>query len=144
MPGPIDQPVYIVDQDGVVRDSLKVLLESHGFRVCDFADGGAFLRAARRTGGGCLVVGCNRNIADGLDLTDALRKLGWDIPVIFIVGGGGPATRALVRAAGAFAYLERPAQEAVLIQSVRDALAQDPDELAPSRGAAPVEAASHG
>jgi FixJ family two-component response regulator len=136
-----DQPVYLVDQDEVVRDSLKVLLESHGFIVCDFADASAFLRSGRHAGGGCLVLGCNRNIVVGLELTDALKRLGSAMPVIFVVGGGGPAARAMVQAAGAFAYLERPAQEATLIKIVREALARSAVDA--RRDVAPASAA-HG
>jgi FixJ family two-component response regulator len=73
--------------------------------------------------GGCLVLGFNRNIADGLDLVQTVRKLDRNLPAIFIVGGGGPLTRASVYAAGGFAYLERPIQEAALIRAVNDALA---------------------
>lgn len=137
---PSNQPVYLVDQDEIVRDSLKVLLESHGFVVRDFADAGAFLRTEHPPSGGCLVLGCNRNIVDGLELIDAVRKLGWDLPAVFIVGGGGSATKVMIQAAGAFAYLERPVHEAALVKSIREALARGRGAPAGARRAAPAGA----
>jgi FixJ family two-component response regulator len=45
------------------------------------------------------------------------------LPVIFFVGGGDKSQKLTVLEAGAFAYLERPAEEAALIQVIKAALA---------------------
>lgn len=42
-----DQLVYLIDADEVVRDSLKVLFESHGLDVQDFGTASDFLRWTR-------------------------------------------------------------------------------------------------
>lgn len=130
-----DPLIFLVDEDDVVRDSLKILLESHGLPVRDFRSARAFLTAAKSpvkapaksaTGfgsGACLVLGCNRLIVDGLDLLAALRRRDFDLPVIFFVGGGDKSQKLTVLEAGAFAYLERPAEEAALIQVIKAALA---------------------
>ena len=125
MPIVHSRPIYLVDPDNIVRDSLRVLLQSHGYLVLDFETGAEFVKVAKPTGGGCLVLGFNRNVVDGLDLIEALRKLKWNFPVIFIVGGGNAATRSAVTAAGAFAYLERPIREAALISAIEEALSRD-------------------
>jgi FixJ family two-component response regulator len=126
-----DQRVFLIDQDEVVRDSLKVLLESHGAAVEDFGSAAEF--AARRPAPqGCLVLGLNRLIVDGLDILTALRRRGQDLPVIFIVGGGDSLTKATALAAGAFAYLERPVTETVLLRTVRAALAHAAAPVSPA------------
>ncbi len=130
MPSVHSRTIYLVDQDSIVRDSLRVLLESHGFQVLDFETAAEFISVAKPTDGGCLVLGFNRNVVDGLDLIEALRKLKWNFPVIFIVGGGNSATRSAVTAAGAFAYLERPIREAALISTIEDALSCDARPMA--------------
>ena len=44
--GQMDQDVFIVDDDGAVRDALRLVFEMEGFRVQAFPDGASFLAAA--------------------------------------------------------------------------------------------------
>ena len=117
-----DQQIFLIDEDDIVRDSLKVLLESHGMQVRDFRSAAEFLSQPAISRGGCLVLGHNRQIVDGLKLMEALRRRSSLLPVIFIVGGGDATTKATAIAANAFAYLERPIEEIALIHTIRAAL----------------------
>jgi len=119
---PAHQQIFLIDPDDVVRDSLKVLLESHGMPVQDFRSGDDFLAKTKALHAGCLILGFNRLIVDGLELVATLRRRGLGLPVIFIVGGGGASTKAAALAAGASAYLERPIEETALIRAVEAAL----------------------
>jgi two-component system, LuxR family, response regulator FixJ len=139
---PNDQQIFLIDADDVVRDSLKVLLESHGLPVHEFRSAEEFLADMGAPGSGCLVLSYNRAIANGLELAATLRRRGVATPVIFIVGGGNATTKAAALAAGAFAYIERPVEETALIRAVTAALARkgggraataDPATLAPAR-----------
>src|SRR5262245_1389981 len=85
---PNDQQIFLIDADEVVRDSLKVLLESHGMPVQDFRSANEFMAETGAARTGCLVLGYNRAIADGLELAAGLWRRGVTMPVIFIVGGG--------------------------------------------------------
>jgi FixJ family two-component response regulator len=118
------QQIFLVDSDDVVRDSLKVLLESHGLQVKDFRNAAEFLAQPGMARGGCLVLGHNGRIVDGLNLMDALGRRSSPLPVIFVVGGGDAATKAAAFGAGAFAYLERPIEEIGLIRTISAALAR--------------------
>jgi FixJ family two-component response regulator len=73
---------------------------------------------------GCLVLGYNRAIAEGLEIVATLRRRGVTMPVIFSVGGGNAVTKAAALAAGAYAYIERPVEETALIRVVGAALAR--------------------
>jgi FixJ family two-component response regulator len=119
-----DTVIFLIDEDDVVRDSLKVLIESHGMRVQDFHSAAEFLRKAELERGACLVLGFNRLIMDGLELVSTLRRRGARLPVIFTVGGGDAAKKGAVLAAGASAYLERPVEENALIRAIKAALAR--------------------
>ena len=119
-----DQQIFLIDEDDVVRDSLKVLLESHGMPVRDFRNAAEFMSEGSISRAGCLVLGYNRAIADGLGLVATLWRRGATMPVIFIVGGGDATTRAAALAAGAFAYIERPVEETALIRAVSAALSR--------------------
>lgn len=131
-----DQQIFLIDEDEIVRDSMKILLESHGNHVQDFRSTAVFMENIEDVRGGCLVVSCNRAIAGGVDLVETLHRRGINLPAIFVVGGGNATTRALAQAAGAFAYLERPIEEAALIRSVRSALSRSASERPPA--AAPI------
>ena len=135
----LDQRVFLIDEDEVVRDSLKVLLESHGAPIQDFRNAAEFLAHTKGGTGGCLVLGHNRLIVDGLELIALLRRRGITLPVIFIVGGGNASTRAAALAAGAFAYLERPIEEAALIRTVRAALVRQNGCRSPGAESQPAE-----
>lgn len=124
MPASNDQQVFLIDEDDVVRDSLKVLLESHGMPVRDYRSAAEFMAEAGPARAGCLVLGHNRAIAKGLELVATLWRHGITMPVIFIVGGGDAMTRSAALAAGAFAYIERPVEETALIRAVSAALAR--------------------
>ena len=136
MPAPNDQQIYLIDEDDVVRDSLKVLLESHGIPVRDFRNAAEFMSEAGAARAGCLVLGYHRAIADGLDIVATLWRRGMTMPVIFIVGGGDAMTRAAALAAGAFAYIERPVEETALIRAVSAALSRKSGRGAPADSAA--------
>lgn len=128
---PSDQLIFLIDEDEVVRDSLKVLLESHGSQVRDFRSAAEFMAKEGVGRSGCLVLGYNRLIVDGLELIATLRRRGGSLPVIFIVGGGDAMTKAAALAAGAFAYLERPIEEMALIRAIRAALTSQDGRNAP-------------
>ena len=122
MLAPNDQQIFLIDEDDVVRDSLKVLLESHGMPDRDFRNAAEIMSDAGSARAGCLVLGYNRVIASGLELVAALWQRGITMPVIFVVGGGDATTRTAALAAGAFAYIERPVEETALIRAVSAAL----------------------
>lgn len=132
MLAPNDQQIFLIDGDDVVRDSLKVLLESHGMPVRDFRNAAEFMSEGSVPRAGCLVLGYNRAIADGLELVATLWRRGATMPVIFIVGGGDATTRAAALAAGAFAYIERPVEETALIRAVTAALARKNGRTTPA------------
>jgi two-component system response regulator FixJ len=115
------KPIYLVEPDDVVRDSLKVLLESNGFAVEAFATA-VSLRGRGIGRAGCLVLGFDHHGKGGLDLIGACDDSGSRLPVVFVVGRSDPAARAAAIHAGAFAYLERPVKESLLVYTIRGAL----------------------
>jgi len=121
---PDDRQICLIDEDDIVRDSLKVLLESHGMPVRDFRSIAEFLAEVEMLRAGCLVLGFNRAITSGLELVATLRRRGIAMPVIFTVGGGDAITRAAALAVGAHAYVERPVEESALVRAVSTALAR--------------------
>src|SRR5262247_2899920 len=107
------QAIYLVDDDDAVRDSLKLLLESHGREVRDFDGVAAFLGAYEKGTGACLILDLHLPIIGGLDLIKIMEHQKMALPVIFITGRGDAEIRARALEAGAVAFLEKPVSETV-------------------------------
>lgn len=115
--------VIIIEDDEAVRESLKLLLESHGLRVKDFASCEAFTRDGQPLGPSCLIVDQNMPGMTGIDLIEELCRTGEIFPAILVTGRGDNALRARAQAAGVLAYLEKPVVETRLLPLIRQALA---------------------
>lgn len=123
MPGANRQLVYVVDEDEIVRDSLKALIESHGYGVRDFATDEKFLLTVDPSAKGCIVLGFSRCSADAVSSLRKLRKYRSSLPIIFVVGPSGASSKGTIVADGAFAQFERPIRETVLIRAIQRAVA---------------------
>jgi two-component system response regulator FixJ len=117
-----EETVVLVDDDDAVRDSLKLLLESHGMAVLDFDGAATFLAGYRNGQGGCLILDLHLPILGGLDLIRMMEQRNIALPVIFITGRSDPGVKARALEAGAVAFLEKPVEEAVLMNAIRMAL----------------------
>lgn len=114
-------PVYIVDDDEAVRDSMRLLLESSGFIARDFASADLFLRADSNDMG-CLLLDLHMPGISGLELLRLIRARGVRRPVIVISGRRDPVQDADVWAAGATALLSKPFDDQQLLAMVLQAL----------------------
>lgn len=110
--------VCIVDDDAAVRDSMRVLLESHGLGVRDYASARAFLSDGMNGNAGCLLLDLHMPDMNGLELLETLRGLKVDTAAIVITGRSDSALRARAQRAGALTLLDKPVDEDELMQSI--------------------------
>src|SRR5579872_757790 len=87
-------PVFVVDDDASVRDSLSVLLDALGFEVFAYRSGSQLLADDRRRCAGFLIVDQHMPEMDGTEMLSALRDEGIDAPAILITGCLDPAISA--------------------------------------------------
>ena len=120
MTGP-QPPVCIVDDDEAVRDSIRLLLESSGFRAREFSSADLFLQADTADTG-CLLLDLHMPGISGVELLRLLRSRGMRRPVIVVSGRRDPVQDAEVWAAGASALLSKPFDDQQLLDLVADAL----------------------
>jgi|GEM_PF-6252570 len=81
------KPIYVVERDAAVRDSLDIVLRSKGFEVSTFEKGNSFLNAVDRQSQGGLLL--DMKLAD-LKPEDILRELtGAAVQISTIVMGDG-------------------------------------------------------
>ena len=121
----VEQTVFVVDDDQVVRHSLCRLLASVRLPVEDFASARAFLDAYQDDRPGCLVTDARMPGLDGLELLQIVASRQLPVPVIMITGHGDVAMAVRAMRAGAFDFLEKPYNGQVLLERVREAFRQD-------------------
>jgi FixJ family two-component response regulator len=114
--------VFVVDDDVVVRESLKSLLQASGWRAEACASAQAFLARPRPLVPSCLVLDVFLPDFSGLDLQKRVAVDRPDMPVIFITGCGDVSTSVQAMKAGASEFLTKPVSNDVLVDAIRQAL----------------------
>jgi two-component system response regulator FixJ len=115
--------VHVVDDDASVRDSLSMLLESAGFAVRSYDSAVAFLHAASDRTAGCVLTDVQMPELNGLELQRRMGELGIRLPVIVMTGHGDVPIAVEALKAGALDFLEKPFEEAHLLEAVTSAIA---------------------
>jgi len=125
--------VYIVDDDEVVRASLRMLIETEGLTVVDFDRADAFLAACDENSRGCLISDIHMPGLSGLELQSALEERGIRLPVIMITGQADVPAAVQSLKAGAIDFIEKPFDPQALLDQVARALALDAERHAVRR-----------
>lgn len=120
-----DGTVFLVDDDASVRDALALLLSLQGVRTQTFADGESFLAAYRAEDVGCVLTDLRMPGMSGLELQAALRVRDAGLPVVVLTAHGDVATARAALKGGAFDFLEKPVEDAVLLEVLNKALQAD-------------------
>ena len=114
--------VFVIDDDPDMRDSLKTLLETSGYPVSVHESAVAFLASDGPAGRGCVLSDVRMPEMDGLELHRQLRARGSNLPVIFMTGHADVPLAVSAMKAGAIDFLEKPFDDAALVNSVNRAL----------------------
>jgi FixJ family two-component response regulator len=119
-----DHVVFIVDDDGRVREALCELLESHGMRAFTFGTAREYIDARKPDLPACLVLDVELPDINGLDLQGQISD-GNHPPIVFITGHGDipSSVRAIKR--GAVDFLAKPFSDTDLLDAIGSALARD-------------------
>lgn len=118
-----EQPlVYVVDDDDVVRDSLRALLEVRGYSVQDFDSGDRFFAEAPDLSRCCMIVDIHMPGMTGLDLVGALRARGEAVPAILITGRRDGQIDAQAAALSGVVLLDKPIAHTRLFAAIEEML----------------------
>lgn len=129
--GPADAPgrptVFVVDDDGNVREAIRAMLEADGRTVEAYSSCEAFLDAYRPGREACLLVDAYLPGMGGLELLRRLHGAGHQLPAIVITGQSDVPIAVRAMKAGASDFIEKPIGRDELLASIDRALEQSRD-----------------
>lgn len=110
--------VYVVDDDEAVRDSLQWLLEGQDYRVRCFESAEAFISRYDPREVACLIADIRMSGMSGMELQDRLIERHSPLPIVFITGHGDVPMAVTSMKKGALDFIQKPFNEAQLLQLV--------------------------
>lgn len=117
--------VHLVDDDASFLKAIARLLAAHGFQVRTFNSATDLLAQIGAAARGCVVADLHMPSLSGLELHEALIRLGVTLPVIILTGQADMAWSSRVRQQGAQQVLEKLAPKEELLDAVMQALERD-------------------
>ena len=120
-----DATVFVIDDDASVRDSINLILSLKGMRTQLFPSAEDFLEAYRPEWRGCILTDLQMPRMSGLDLQQALRERGILLPVVVLTAHGDVPTTRVAMKGGAFDFLEKPINDEVLLDVLKNAIRED-------------------
>lgn len=117
-----ETPIFVVDDDAAVRESLKALLETEGLSVETYGSGQEFLDAYDPSRRGCLLLDVRMPDMTGLELQQKLAARPHKLSIIIITGHGDVPMAVNAMKAGAVDFIEKPYSDETILGSVNNAL----------------------
>ena len=125
-----ESTVFVVDDDQAMRNSLKWLIESVGMKVETYGSADEFIRNYYPGRAGCLLLDVRMPGMSGLELQEHFIDHQIRIPIIIITGHGDVPMAVRAMKAGAVDFIEKPFNDELLLESIRNALVIDVDRRA--------------
>ncbi|KAA0875648.1 response regulator transcription factor [Nitrincola tapanii] len=125
-PSPV---IWVLDDEPIVRQSLRWLLESIDLQVRDFARAQTFLEALEDENPACVLLDIRMPDMSGLEVQQLLQTRMPHLPVIFMTGHGDIAMAVRAMRAGAWNFFEKPFRDQELLESVQGALRWQEEQL---------------
>jgi FixJ family two-component response regulator len=118
--------ISVVDDDESTRRSTVLLINSFGFQAAGFESAEKLLQSGQLGETVCLIIDVRMPGMNGLQLQSHLAAAGYKIPIIFITAYDDRESRRRAMQAGAVAFLAKPFNDKLLLQTLRSAL---PEQL---------------
>jgi FixJ family two-component response regulator len=114
--------IAIVDDDELARDGMRELVESLGYAAATFTSAERFLQSAVIAQVTCLITDLQMPGQSGLELQEALRSRGYQMPVILVTGYPNEKDRTRALNNGAIGFLSKPFDDSWLMECLTDAM----------------------
>jgi two-component system response regulator FixJ len=116
-----DKLVHVIDDDDSVRRSAAFMLKHSGYRVESWVSGVEFLKNAKNTERGCVLLDVRMPEMDGLEVQQEMAKRGIDMPVVILTGHGDVGVAVQAMRAGAVNFIEKPYEKEALLGAIEEA-----------------------
>jgi FixJ family two-component response regulator len=117
--------VFVIDDDASVREALKDLLRSAGFRVKVLNSASEFLQSKLPDIASCLIFDIGLPRSSGVDVHADLAAAGIHIPIIVITSHGDIPMSVRAMKAGAIDFLTKPFRDEDILNAVATAIERD-------------------
>jgi len=114
--------VYVVDDDELIRSSVRRLLATARLATEQFGSGAEFLAHVELAGPCCLILDFHMPGMNGLEVQSALKQRNVEIPIVFLTGSSDIPVAVTAMKQGAVDFVEKPFDNAVLLERVQHAL----------------------
>jgi FixJ family two-component response regulator len=115
--------VLVVDDDPSVLSSLKRLISAFGFVVKTFDRPSDLLVSSTPGSNACMLVDIDLPEMNGIEMCEALKGSGRNLPAILITGRTDARTRSMAAQSDAVAVLFKPFDEEPLLDAIAAAIA---------------------
>jgi two-component system, LuxR family, response regulator FixJ len=117
-----DSTIFVVDDDPSIRDALGLLISLKGLHAAVYSSAEDFLAVYDPSWRGCLLTDLSMPGMSGLDLQATLRERSITLPVVVLTAHGDVSTTRTALKNGAVDFLEKPVDDEVLIDVLRNAV----------------------
>lgn len=119
-----DSPILLVEDDPLLRDALRLLLEDAGYRVREAGSAAEALEFATATPPALILLDLGLPDRPGLDVARILRdqETTRGVPIIALTGRVGAGERRACLAAGCASFLAKPVEPRELLRRVPEFL----------------------
>jgi two-component system, NtrC family, nitrogen regulation response regulator NtrX len=116
--------ILVVDDEGAIRDSLRMILEYEDYQFVGAATGQEGIAAVQRERPDLVLLDIKMPGMDGLEVLRKLHALDETLPVVMISGHGTTATAVEAIRSGALDFLDKPLSSERVIVTLQNALRQ--------------------
>jgi len=116
------QPIYLVDDDEAIIDSICFLMDAYGHKLISFNSGDTFLAKVDLSQPGCVILDARMPGFSGPQVQQLLSVAKSPLAVIFLTGHGDVQMAVDAFKNGAFDFFQKPVQGSLLSQSIAKGL----------------------
>ncbi|MGR6500770.1 response regulator transcription factor [Shewanella sp. Koi 1] len=114
-------PLYLVDDDEAILDSLGFMLRQFGYQVQTFSRGRDFLAQCPLTQAGCVILDSRMPEITGQEVQQKLLETQSPLGVIFLTGHGDLPMALSAFRKGACDFFQKPVSGKALVQAIEKA-----------------------
>jgi DNA-binding NtrC family response regulator len=114
--------ILIVDDEKLIRMTLRERLQKHGYKVLDAEDGKTALERLREDGADLVLLDYRLPDLDGIQVLHQIREIAPDASVIMMTAFSSVDTAVEALKLGAFDYLRKPIDNDELLATIERAL----------------------